>query len=116
MGTHYCRGMAVKTELVIGHKHLDCGMSDTEQGCNAKSGFNFKSKPCCHNSYSSVDVEDEFNVNSFVHGLHSVFAVAYVQSFLQVPVLSESIAFEYNTYISPPWDRDIQVLLQTFLI
>ncbi len=35
MATHYCGGLAVKSQLVLGHESLDCGMSNMDKVCEA---------------------------------------------------------------------------------
>lgn len=117
VGMHFCGGMVVKTELMFGHQHLDCGMSGMDEENNANNTLpHFEKIPCCQNEYSSFEVEEDFKIPSPEKTLNFEFAFVFVSSFLR-PVLLEEVAFSQFKYFPPPIpDRDIQVLFQTFLI
>ncbi|MFT6865976.1 MAG: hypothetical protein ACJA08_000803 [Cyclobacteriaceae bacterium] len=116
VGTHFCGGLAVKSELMIGHQHLDCGMAGMDEEHDADSFPYFEKTPCCQNEYTSIEVNDDFKPTINETYLNFEFVAAFINSFLQLPIASEKEAPHY-TYYSPPLPKqDIQVLFQSFLI
>lgn len=114
MGTHFCGGLPVKSELMIGHSHLDCGMGEMErQDCG--DDLQVKAKPCCENQYQTLEIEDDFKVSKASLDLSPVFVVAYIESFLNL-AFSDSTKTQYVNYSPPLLLRDIPVLNQVFLI
>ncbi|WP_258104523.1 hypothetical protein [Marinoscillum sp. MHG1-6] len=59
-GTHFCGGHAVISELMIGQKHLDCGMGMMEMPEHNDDGQHLSTPPCCENHYVSIDTGDFF--------------------------------------------------------
>ena len=64
IGTHYCGGHAVKSELMFGSLSLDCGMTEMEKSCESNSkpiSVHFTQKDCCQNSYHAIQIDEDFN-------------------------------------------------------
>lgn len=119
IGTHYCGGEAVKSEIVSGHSELTCGMTKEDNSCETKitKGLDaFSEKECCQNDFSSLQIEEEFNSKIQLERI--------IQKSIE---LTEKIdlslfTFSTNSYSFKP-DRppplisqDFQVLFQIFLI
>ena len=117
VGTHYCRGLAVETKVMIGHEHLDCGMAYMDKDCEGKSDgkTHLDKMPCCNNEYASFDIEDEFKP-IVEHKAPSIqFVAAFVVSY--VDVFSVDEVNPQNTDYDPPLvTRDIPSLHQVFII
>lgn len=117
MVTHYCGGQAVKSQLMIGSNHLDCGMADmnmaTEQDPEA---IDYTSSGCCENQYQTFEIEDDYQINLSQLSLNLDFVVAFVHSFWNVVLLSETEHPQYTNYSPPLLLRDIPLLHQVFII
>ncbi|HNP16915.1 MAG TPA: hypothetical protein PKL31_00670 [Fulvivirga sp.] len=118
MVTHYCGGMAMETQIVVGHTELHCGMSDMESGCETESSKEnqFKKKPCCENEYQSLKVEDEFQAQVIGSSMSLEFVAAFFATFIGITYSFEADKTEYKNYSPPLIERDIPVLVQSFLI
>ena len=116
-GTHYCGGHAVLSELVLGHEHLDCGMTDMDQECaKPDSGHSLMAKSCCNNEYVQLYLDDDLqNGHSNLTVDHS-FLVALVMSLNHPERIEESNELFFSDQHPPPLEQDYQVLYQTFLI
>ncbi|CAN0106928.1 unnamed protein product, partial [Chrysoparadoxa australica] len=116
VGTHYCGGISMQTDLMIGHKHLDCGMEDMQKECNQKENEpRFEKVPCCENEYTSLDLTEDFN--PAINAVNVDFAIAFISTYYQINPLAATIANRYQVKnYPPPVERDVQILFQTFLI
>lgn len=120
-GTHFCDGEAVETKIILGETHLGCGMEDMEVPCDKsdktnKNGAGYDKTPCCENKYQTVQKTDDFVKDAVQVDLNVDFAVAFIYSGLNLDLFRKS-SQQFNTeYISPPLEKDIPVLFQTFLI
>lgn len=115
MVTHYCGGQAVKTQLVIGHGSLNCGMTDMAMATEQRStGTNYEVPGCCEDQYQSFEIEDDFKLLQL--SLNLDFVAAFVHSFLDVVLLSEEEHPQHAHYSPPLLFRDIPILNQTFII
>ena len=116
--THYCGGVAVKTSLSIGHENIGCGMTGSgDSDCEKFPSDSSISKKCCENQYIQLSVEDEFSTNSSIQipsnfdFVSSSAVTFYVQNYFPNTLIQE-----YFSRPPPIYKRDIQVLLQVFLI
>ena len=118
VGTHFCGGLAVESKLLLGHSHLDCGMSDMDTSCERKSQTKtyLDKIPCCDNEYFSIDVEDNFTPVAKVINFNNLsFVTAYLLSFNEI--FSSNLEKPKYTYFPPPRvKRIISTLYQVFLI
>ncbi len=115
IGTHFCGGMAVETELMIGYQHLDCGMgmaSDCETPSDSDSIL--MDKHCCDNDYYSVEVEEDFQSAESTVEINVEFVAAYVITLLYSA--SEQDLPTYINYDPPLVSEDISILHQVFII
>lgn len=116
--THYCGGKAVDSKIVIGHGELHCGMPDMKGDCKNESSTenHFKKKPCCENEYQSLDLEDEFQPQVIDSSINLEFVAAFFMTLIGRTYNSENDKAEYLNYFPPLIERDITVLVQSFLI
>ena len=114
-GTHFCAGKEVKSKVILGHEHLECGMEFSPKSCDEPNETHFSKKLCCENELISPQVEDDMQPVKTTKNLNPVFVQALVHTLLiQLTADIESPRFaEY----SPPWiSFDFHVLHQVFLI
>ncbi|MGB3467114.1 MAG: hypothetical protein WBA74_17670 [Cyclobacteriaceae bacterium] len=117
VATHYCGGMAVKTQLVLGHEVLDCGMASINKSCKKSiEGTYLNNKPCCQNVHQSIDTEDDFKPTIIQSTVNVEFVAAFIVTFLHLPISSVNEESQYANYSPPLIDQDISVLHQVFLI
>lgn len=121
VGTHFCGGEAVETKILFGETHLGCNMPDMAGPCKDAEKTNtnevrFDKVPCCQNEYQTVQVTDEFVKDAAQNRFHVEFAAAFIYTTLNSALLPNSTHQFYTVYISPPLEKDIQVLFQTFTI
>ena len=121
IGTHFCGGEAVETRIILGEAHLGCGMMDMEESCadseNANlTGEDFDETPCCENKYQTVQSTNEFLETTTSATFNVDFAVAIIYTTLNLEVFPKSIHKHFTEYNSPPIEKDIQELFQTYLI
>ncbi len=120
MGTHFCGGEIVETKIMLGETHLGCGMMDMEEPCDdsnpTNKGTNFNKTPCCANEYQTLQPTNEFVKDAAQIVFNVDFAVAFIYTTLNLDLFPKSTTKFYTEYISPPLEKDIQVLFQTFLI
>lgn len=118
IGTHYCRGQAVDTQILLGKSHLDCGMADMEEACDiaGDQSIVFTNPPCCENQYQELQATDDF-----VRDATQVNIFEGAAAVLTVPVGNEVLsgrraAQAYSDYLPPPTEKDIHSLFQIFLL
>ncbi|MFZ6052961.1 hypothetical protein ABHV44_13180 [Flavobacteriales bacterium DA487] len=117
IGTHFCGGEAVKSELSVGKASLDCGMEEMESCENKHSKDAVASKPCCDNHYLSLDVDSEYNSqqNLTVNQLKLV-VVATVVFFNWTEFFPLTQTPNFADIPPPPLESDLTVLFQSFLL
>ena len=120
MGTHFCGGEAVETKILLGESHLGCGMMEMEADCNDSELTNndqvrIDIVPCCQNKFQTIQGTDDFVKNAAQTVFNIDFAVAFLLTTLNLDLFSKATHQPYKEYISPPLEKDILVLFQTFL-
>jgi hypothetical protein len=121
IGTHFCGGEAIETKIILGETQLGCDMMDREEPCDDvansnKSNTDLDETPCCENEYQTIQSTNEFVKDAAQIAFNVDFAVAFIYTTLNLDFFPESTHQVYTEYISPPLEKDIQVLFQTFLI
>lgn len=121
IGTHFCSGEAVETKILFGETHLGCGMMDMEESFNIplnndNKKTHFNKVPCCENEYQTLQSTNEFVKNAAHQYFNVEFSISFIFTNLNIDILPKSIHQFYTQHISPPLEKDIQVLFQTFLI
>ena len=120
MGTHYCGGKAVKSQLMMGFHSIDCGMKSMDTSCNPAPRDNhdhrFQKKPCCENKFVEMDAEDATTNKVVVNSLTLDFLVTFSYTFLSFdPFISDGDT-RYLSYTPPILKQDLPVLFESFLI
>lgn len=121
MATHYCGGLAVKSQLMLGLAGLDCGMNDMdkEKGCETEddsSESHIKTENCCENQYLSIDSEDTVITKLSIHSPVLKFFLALAFTYLGLPPTEVDHTTPYLNYSPPLLAQDIPVLHQSFLL
>ncbi len=112
LGTHFCGGHAVISELMLGQKHLDCGMGMMEMP--EKSGDQQVSAPdCCENQYVTVENDDYEVVIEAPTFLITIQSPTFLY---QVELNQESPVFSFRDLSPPLPDEPLNVLHQVFII
>ncbi len=115
-GTHFCMGLPMMSELMIGHEPMDCGMGSMDDVIHQQEGVNFSIPDCCDNEYICIELDEVFSKSIPLE------LVAPVVSSFSAPVLY-TIDLDFNidqpipVDISPPLPpRDVTTLHQVFII
>lgn len=121
IGTHFCSGEAVETKIMLGETHLSCSMLDMKESCNDYEHANnnqvsFNNTPCCQNEFQTIQGTDDFIKDASQIIFNVDFSIAFIYTILNFDLFPGSNNSLYTEYISPPFEKDIQVLFQTFLI
>lgn len=116
--THYCGGIAVETQIVVGHAELHCGMSNMETDCETgpSKRSSLKKKNCCENQYQSLDLETEFHPDFTFSSTNLEFISVFLINLAPRSYLFEDDKAKDLNYSPPPIKRDIPLLVQSFLI
>ncbi|PCJ81218.1 MAG: hypothetical protein COA49_05775 [Bacteroidetes bacterium] len=119
LATHYCGGKAVMSAFALGEMELSCGMSadDTCTHSSGTSSDSLENKTCCQNKYLQLDVDDVKSLDAAVaidNASNNVYLVyntiqLYSSQILQIPT-------KYEYYSPPLIERDIIILVQSYLI
>lgn len=114
--THICGGVAVLSELSIGSSDLHCGggnsSSEEEKHCQNKNHFLTK-KSCCQNSSLSLEVDDEFQKQSFSEIQITPILTHFIAWFKSDNDVKESVNQRYLAFVNT---KDIPIWNQVFLI
>ncbi|PKP10424.1 MAG: hypothetical protein CVU09_07175 [Bacteroidetes bacterium HGW-Bacteroidetes-4] len=121
VGTHYCGGEPIETKIMLGETHLGCVMMDREEPCDNSEHSNhnqvsFNNVPCCQNEFQTIQGTADFVKEAAQSVFNVDFTVAFIYTTLNLDLFPKSTHQFYTEYISPPLEKDIQVLFQTFLI
>lgn len=115
-GTHFCMGMAVNSELMLGHEHMDCGMGMDDSKSEETDQTHFSAPPCCENQYVSVESDDTFTKSLSLDLQHTFVAITLATALYVVDVdfsTNEPLA---NDTSPPLLKQDFTVLHQVFRI
>ncbi|UTW63075.1 hypothetical protein KFE98_02665 [bacterium SCSIO 12741] len=116
--THYCGGKAVKASISIGMEDLSCGMNLQKSSCeNHPFSSTTLSKKCCENQYLQLGIEDSYKTSSQeVLPEQLKWVAAFVISYINLYLYTNSAEVAYLNYLPPLLDLDIPVLIQSFLL
>lgn len=115
---HFCGGMEMISEIILGEKHLSCGMESTPVDSNCEEEtIHSDAHDCCDNHITKIQIDDNFAKASFSVDLSKTFVATFVSVFLlrEVEITSEEKNF-FTAYTPPPLERDLNILYDTFLI
>lgn len=121
LSTHYCQGDALESQINLTPVDLGCGMADMGNSCALPVELHgdktqFDNTPCCENEYQTIQPTEDFIKEATPVTFNIDFAIAIVYATLNPDLFPNSTQQSYTEYHSPPIEKDIQVLFQTFLI
>ncbi len=112
--THFCGGHAFKHALLIDANGFGCGMEDEVRQCEKKTD-QLENK-CCENELINLTIQDNFQQNISKISTEQHFVLINVAAILfSIPVTDQNVAL-YKDYKTPLPDKDIPILIQSFLI
>lgn len=115
LDTHYCCGEVIKSEFSIYPKTLSCGMSMDKAPVRNDNEESF-STLCCENEHLSFQVDNDYlKYNKHAQYIPQMDIVP-VDIELATEFTCNQPKYEEMGYSPPPIDRDIVVLVQSFLI
>lgn len=119
LGTHFCGGHAVKTELRFTDHDLGCGMTKEDMSCeeaNSSAFPGFKQKECCEDHFLGIQIQDDFN-QKILSTLNPDFtSIALDNGIALYAFIYAEIGFSKPPKPPPVISQDRQVIFQTFLI
>ena len=113
--THYCCGEEIAAEFSIVPQPLTCGMQ-MDQDSNDENQDESIAPICCETDHVAFEINNDYvKYNSHDHELQSVdFIPMDVE--LTIAQFRAKPNYQDLGYSPPPLDRDIIVLVQSFLI
>lgn len=113
--THFCCGEMIDSEISIAPKDLSCGMPIDAAPSNKDKGESI-SALCCENHRLTFEIDNDYSK----HSQHDQFLpqMDVVPTDVEM-VLAQTCnqpKYEDLGYSPPPLDRDIIVLVQSYLI
>ena len=113
-GIHYCMGMLVASEWMVGHQDLGCGMTSME------STHHFEetaiSMDCCSDEHVSFENGQLFKNQISDSSLSTPFVAALVYVVFSSNELASSAIASFDDDPPPLTGESILILNQTFLI
>lgn len=118
VATHYCGGHAVRSGLLLSGGDFDCGMMDdgTVYRDTSAQRTHFAAEHCCKNLHQTLQTDNTLQTDLPAPEFHAPVAEPAVYAFhYHEPVTALEIA-PFRIDLPPLFERDVQVLFQTFLI
>jgi len=121
ISTHYCQGEAVESQINVLPADPGCGMADMEGTCvlpveHHDNQTHINNIPCCENEFEIIQTVDDFVKEAAQTVFQFDFVAAVVSSALNLDLFKTTTQKLFTSNHSPPIEKDIQVLFQTFLI
>lgn len=118
VSSHYCEGALEKVNIGIFSKDLSCEMMMEKDACPLHSSSNkIKKTPCCSNQFIHIALEENYEKGSVKETeLNPSFLIAYTFVTSGFNPFIKDRDFNLLFYTPPLLDRDIPVLVQSFLI
>ena len=115
--THYCRGEVQNQGLFFLHaRDIGCGMEKAEQPANcAHHGTAWSKKNCCEDDWQIFQITDDYTSSS-AGEIAVAAATPLITVVFDIYLLEETSSLEYFNYRPPLLQRDISVLVQSFLL
>jgi len=113
ISSHKCGGKIHKQSLDFVAADLNCGMEKSErQPCEN----NTLKDNCCQNEFQSFKVTEEFQASADTEQLNPQFLIAFTTASINLFIGEKNTYNKYINYSPPLPDKDIPVLIQSFLI
>ncbi|MEE4178507.1 MAG: hypothetical protein V2I46_13460 [Bacteroides sp.] len=96
-------------------------MPDSEKSCNIPAKrddheVRLDQVPCCENEFQTVQTTNEYIKEGVPFNLSVDFAEAFICNSLNFHLSPKTNHPLFSVYSSPPIEKEIQTLFQTFLI
>lgn len=93
-------------------------MPEMDEGCETPASHETKisKNSCCDDQFQDLTIEDEFKSKAEKSTISLEFVSAYVFTSLIVNPDNDEINPSFKFYLTPPIERDIPVLVQSFLL
>ena len=118
VSNHYCGGLLEKVEIGFSGEQIVCKMSKVDDICTKHSSTKkIKNASCCSNLFIHLALEDDFeNAKVEEKDFSLNFLIAY--SFVSAGYVYADQQKDFNLllYTPPLLDRDVPILIQSFLI
>jgi hypothetical protein len=109
-------GMAVQSDLMLGHEHMDCGMAMDESTPIDNNQTHLTTPQCCENQYVSIETDETFTKSLDLDVLQTFVTIlppSVLYTLESIDSTTPLLAFD----TSPPLlKQDITVLHQVFRI
>jgi len=116
--SHYCGSFKVKSSMMLGHSHLDCGMEETmecERETTQSGGMAVEKNNCCKTQYFSSDADNFFAGGKTSKPITVDFIIAFTSTCFDFA--PNSLVQEYFLIHSPPLIQEKKcILYQSLLI
>lgn len=78
-GTHYCMGIPINSEWMIGQENMGCGMGEMDHDAENEAGIKMD---CCDNEYVSLESVDEASTEAGSPKVSLDFVAAFFVSLI----------------------------------
>ena len=112
ISSHKCGGKTHNQSLDFIAKDLNCGMETSGQELCEK---NTVKDNCCENEFQHFKVTEEFQTSTALKKLNNRFLIAFTSS-IKLFIENNTTLDKQQNYTPPLPDKDIPVLIQSFLI
>jgi len=116
LGTHFCGGHAMKSEIMLGHTSMKCGMESLSDDCALPMEAERISGSCCENDYVSMQSEEAVSGKTVIGNLNLNFTIAFAFVFGGLNACTNPEHPGYADYSPPLLKQDRAVLYQHFLL
>lgn len=118
LSNHYCEGSLEKVNIGFSSKDLSCEMMKEKDACPLHSSSNqVKDPSCCSNQFIHFALEEDFEKEAVKETeLNPTFLIAYTFITAGFNPFVKDRDFNLLYYTPPLLDKDIPVLIQSFLI
>ena len=113
--THHCGGFIHNKSLSIGIEDLSCGMESKEEIPCEETDY-FINDNCCQNEFQEFKITDKFQPATHEIDVDLQFVIAFIDTYIQLISAEKEEYSKYLNYQPPLPDKDIPVLIQSFLI
>ena len=110
-------GHALESKISIGESDLSCGMKVMDVSCESVAeGVSLMPQGCCDNDHLSIQIEDDYQMDSETISVERQFLFAFTYAFLNPNYTSEEQPIVFAKTNSPPLETDFQSRYQIFLL
>ena len=118
ISNHFCGGELENVKIGLSNRDANCDMMQTENDCEQHPASNkLKKSSCCANQFIHFALEDNFEKLALEKTeIDPIFLIAYSHVSAGFTPFVQQKDFNLHLYSPPLLDKDIPVLVQSFLI